>query len=507
PHPRLEPILKETYGVIVYQEQVMKVASELAGFSLGQADILRKAMGKKQKKVMEKQRELFIKGAQKNKIKKNIAAEVFDLIAYFAGYGFNKSHSVSYAYISYQTAYLKKNYPVEYMASLLTSIMGNSDKISLYIRECQNMGIQILPPEINQSLVNFTVVGNKSIRFGMAAVKNVGEKAIESIIEERKKNNKYKSLFDFCQRVDLRVINKRVTESLIRCGSFDSLGGKKSQLLAVLDEIIKRGQEYQKDKKNGQTSIFDLFENSQKDKINHVYQYTLPNLEEFSENELLAMEKEMLGLYISQHPLKNYQKKIEDIISVSLNEAVNLPDGSSAILAGVINRVRKKSTKNGNLMAFISLKDLEGSIEAIIFPKVYEKNKEKIKKDELVVIEGSLDIAEEKVKLIAKKLSLLKEYKKSKKNSIKYKKIKSGDEIKRLHIEIKYEKNQSNILLKLKEIFIKYPGRSKIMLHFKKHEKSVTHLIDDKFSVKLNHEIIKEIENIIGLDRVWLDNK
>jgi len=507
PHPRLEPILKETYGVIVYQEQVMKVASELAGFSLGQADILRKAMGKKQKNVMEKQRELFIKGAQKNKIKKNIAAEVFDLIAYFAGYGFNKSHSVSYAYISYQTAYLKKNYPVEYMASLLTSIMGNSDKISLYIRECQNMGIQILPPEINQSLVNFTVVGNKSIRFGMAAVKNVGEKAIGSIIEERKKNNKYKSLFDFCQRVDLRVVNKRVTESLIRCGSFDSLGGKRSQLLAVLDEVIKRGQEYQKDKKNGQTSIFDLFENTQKDKINHVHQYTLPNLEEFSENELLAMEKEMMGLYISQHPLKNHQKKIEDIISVSSNEAVNLPDGSLVILAGVINRVRKKSTKNGNLMAFISLEDLEGSIEAIIFPKVYEKNKEKIKKDELVVIEGSLDVGEEKVKLIAKKLSLLKEYKKSKINSIKYKKIKNGDEIKRLHIEIKYKKNQSNILLRLKEIFIKYPGRSKIMLHFKKNEKSVTHLIDDKFSVNLNHEIIKEIENIIGLDRVWIDNK
>ena len=507
PHPRLEPILKETYGVIVYQEQVMKVASELAGFSLGQADILRKAMGKKQKNVMEKQRELFIKGAQKNKIKKNIAAEVFDLIAYFAGYGFNKSHSVSYAYISYQTAYLKKNYPVEYMASLLTSIMGNSDKIPLYIRECQNMGIQILPPEINQSLVNFTVVGNESIRFGMAAVKNVGEKAIGSIIEERKKNNKYKSLFDFCQRVDLRVVNKRVIESLIRCGSFDSLGGKRSQLLAVLDEIIKRGQEYQKDKKNGQTSIFDLFEDTQKDKINHVHQYVLPDLKEFSENELLAMEKEMLGLYISQHPLKNHQKKIEDIISASSSEAINLPDGSLVILAGVINRVRKKSTKNGNLMAFISLEDLEGSIEAIIFPKVYEKNKEGIKKDELVVIEGSLDNDEGKVKLIATKLSLLKEYKKSKKNSIKYEKVKNGDEIKRLHIEIKYEKNRSDILLKLKDVFIKYPGRSKIMLHFKINEKSVTHLIDDKFSVKLNPTIMKEIENIIGLNRVWTDNK
>ncbi|MCK5767719.1 MAG: DNA polymerase III subunit alpha, partial [Candidatus Atribacteria bacterium] len=344
-------------------------------------------------------------------------------------YGFNKSHSVSYAYISYQTAYLKKNYPVEYMASLLTSIMGNNDKVPLYIRECQNMGIQILPPDINQSLVNFTVVGNESIRFGMAAVKNVGEKAIGSIIKERKKNNKYESLFDFCQRVDLRVVNKRVTESLIRCGAFDSLNGKKSQFLAILDESIKRGQEFQKDKKNGQTSIFDLFGDTHNDKINHSQYYTLPDIEEFSKNELLAMEKEMLGLYISQHPLKDHQKKIEDIISTNSSEAINLPDGSVVIMAGVINRIRKKSTKNGNLMAFISLEDLEGSIEAIIFPKVFEKNKEALNKDEIIVIEGSLDNAEGKVKLIANKLSLLKEYKKSKKNSIKYKKVKNRDEM------------------------------------------------------------------------------
>jgi len=199
PHPRLESILKETYGVIIYQEQVMKIASELAGFTLGQADILRKAMGKKQKAVMEKQREIFIKGAQKNGIGKSTATEIFDLIAYFAGYGFNKSHSVSYAFISYQTAYLKTHYPVEYMASLLTSVMGNNDKVALYIKECKNMHIDILPPDINQSLVNFTVVRENTIRFGLAAVKNVGEKAIESIIKERKKKSKFSSLLDFAK--------------------------------------------------------------------------------------------------------------------------------------------------------------------------------------------------------------------------------------------------------------------------------------------------------------------
>ena len=505
PHPSLEPILKETYGVIVYQEQVMKVASELAGFSLGQADILRKAMGKKQKKVMEKQRELFIKGAQKNKIKKNVAVEVFDLIAYFAGYGFNKSHSVSYAFISYQTAYLKKNFPVEYMASLLTSIMGNNDKIPLYIRECQNMGIQILPPDINQSLINFTVVDNKSIRFGMAAVKNVGEKAFKSIIEERKKNNIYESLFDFCQRVDLRVVNKRVIESLIRCGSFDSLEGKRSQFLAVLDEAIKRGQEFQKDKRNGQTSIFDLFGDSQKGEIKNVHHYTLPNIEEFSKNELLAMEKEMLGLYISQHPLKNFKEKIEEIVNTNSLEALNLPDRSNVIFAGVINRIRKKSTKNGNLMAFINLEDLEGSIEAIIFPKVFDKSKDIILKDAIVVIEGSLDSAEGKVKLIAKNISLLKRYKNTKKKSIETKKATKEDKNRKLHIEIDCEKNQSQILLELKNIFMKHPGKTQIILHFKRNEKSITHRIDSKFAIKLTNEFMREIENIIGNNGTWIE--
>ena len=505
PHPSLEPILKETYGVIVYQEQVMKVASELAGFSLGQADILRKAMGKKQKKVMEKQRELFIKGAQKNKIKKNVAVEVFDLIAYFAGYGFNKSHSVSYAFISYQTAYLKKNFPVEYMASLLTSIMGNNDKIPLYIRECQNMGIQILPPDINQSLINFTVVGNKSIRFGMAAVKNVGEKAFKSIIEERKKNNIYESLFDFCQRVDLRVVNKRVIESLIRCGSFDSLEGKRSQFLAVLDEAIKRGQEFQKDKRNGQTSIFDLFGDSQKGEIKNVHHYTLPNIEEFSKNELLAMEKEMLGLYISQHPLKNFKEKIEEIVNTNSLEALNLPDRSNVILAGVINRIRKKSTKNGNLMAFINLEDLEGSIEAIIFPKVFDKSKDIILKDAIVVIEGSLDSAEGKVKLIAKNISLLKRYKNTKKKPIETKKETKEDKNRKLHIEIDCEKNQSQILLELKNIFMKHSGKTQIILHFKRNEKSITHRIDSKFAIKLTNEFMRGIENIIGNNGTWIE--
>jgi DNA polymerase-3 subunit alpha len=503
PHPLLEPILKETYGVIVYQEQVMMIASKLAGFTLGQADILRKAMGKKQKEIMEKQRELFIKGAQKNKIEKDKAAEIFDLIAYFAGYGFNKSHSVSYAFVSYQTAYLKTHYTVEYMASLLTSIMGNNDKVALYIKESRNMGIEILPPDINQSLVNFTVVGKKSIRFGLAAVKNMGEKAIKSIIKERKKNSYFTSLFDFCKRVDLRVVNKRVIESAIKCGAFDTLGAKRSQLLAILDEFLKNGQEYQKEKLSGQISIFDFIKKDNQNEINSNHLEKLPDIPEFSQKELLTMEKEMLGLYISHHPLSNYKDKLRKIITATSTELTNFPDKSQVVLGGIINNFKSKNTKNGNLMAFITLEDLEGTIEVIVFPKVYEKYKEVIKKDILVVIEGHLDVTEGKIKLIAQKISLLKEYSENKKSIRKITKN-NQDVYNELHIEINPNNNKSDLLMKLKEIFCNYPGKSQIILHFKNKKKTILHIIDKEFSVNINDELIEKTKNILENGKVWI---
>jgi len=503
-HPRLEPILKETYGVIVYQEQVMKIASELAGFTLGQADILRKAMGKKQKGVMEKQRELFIKGAQKNNIKKNTAAEISDLIAYFAGYGFNKSHSVSYAFISYQTAYLKTHYTVEYMASLLTSIMGNNEKVALYIKECRNTNIEILPPDINQSLVNFTVVGGKAIRFGLAAVKNVGEKAIKSIIEERKRNSNFISLLDFCQRVDLRVVNKRVIESLIKCGALDSIGARRSQLLAVLDVSLKSGQEYQKSKRNGQTSIFDLFEKNNSDKGSVNFQDKLPDISEFSKNELLAMEKEMLGLYISYHPLNDYKERLKKIVTSTSIELANFSDRSRVVLAGVINNLKRKSTKNGNLMAFITLEDLEGTVEIIAFPKVYEKCKETIKKDEIIIVEGRLDVAEGKTKVIAEKITFLKEYIKNKKPAPKTKE-KNYNFSKKLHLEIIAGKNEPDLLKKLKELFYSYPGKSQVVLHFRDKDKTILHAIDKKYSVNIDDKFMEEIRNVLGNKKIWTE--
>ena len=503
PHPRLESILKETYGVIIYQEQVMKIASELAGFTLGQADILRKAMGKKQKAVMEKQREIFIKGAQKNGIRKSSATEIFDLIAYFAGYGFNKSHSVSYAFISYQTAYLKTHYPVEYMASLLTSVMGNNDKVALYIKECKNMHIDILPPDINQSLVNFTVVRENAIRFGLAAVKNVGEKAIESIIKERKKKSKFSSLLDFCQRVDLRLVNKRVVESLIKCGAFDSLGVKRSQLLEILDDTMKSGQEYQKAQKNGQTSIFDLLKEPSKKYIGIDQIEKIPDIPEFSQSELLAMEKEMLGLYISYHPLDNYQDKLRKITTSTSVGLSNLPDKSKVILGGIINNFKKKSTKNGNLMAFISLEDLDGTIEVIVFPKIYDDCKELVKKDKIVIVKGRLDVAEGKVKLIAEEISPLNKYLEEK-LTVKKKEDKQ-DLLEELHLEISLSNEKTDLLVGLKEIFCTYPGKSQIIIHFKEKKKTMLHVIDKKYSVNINDELLRKIRDVLGNEKVWVE--
>jgi len=455
---------------------------------------------------MEKQRELFIKGAQKNNIKKNTAADIFDLIAYFAGYGFNKSHSVSYAFISYQTAYLKTHYTVEYMASLLTSIMGNNDKVALYIKECRNMNIEILPPDINQSLVNFTVVDGKAIRFGLAAVKNVGEKAIKSIIEERKRNSKFTSFLDFCQRVDLRVVNKRVIESLIKCGGFDSIGAKRSQLLAVLDVSLKNGQEYQKSKRNGQTSIFDLFEKNITDKNSGNYQDRLPDISEFSKNELLAMEKEMLGLYISYHPLNDYKEKLKKIITSTSIELANHPDKSRVILAGVINNFKRKSTKNGNLMAFITLEDLEGTVEIIAFPKVFEKCKEIIKKDEIVITEGRLDVTEGKIKIIAEKITFLEKYIENKKPASKTKE-KNHNFAEELHLEINTKKNEPDLLRKLKELFYEYPGKSQVVLHFKDKDKTILHAIDKKYSVNIDDKFMEGICGILGDDKIWTEKR
>ena len=401
PHPKVEPILKETYGIMLYQEQVMMVANYLAGFSMGEADLMRRAMGKKKPEVLAGLRTRFVEGSVKGGVPEKTANEIFDLMEYFAGYGFNKSHSAAYALISYQTAYLKAHYPVEFMAALLTSVSGNTDKVAFYIDECRRKGIEVLPPDVNESLTDFTVVGG-GIRFGLAAVKNVGRSAVEAIIKARKEHKRFTNLMDFCEKVDTSVVTKKVTESLIRCGAFDSLGHRRSQLLAILDTAYDMAQSGRRKKNGGQASFFDLFEEKSEFAS---YDIPLPDIDEFPERERLAMEKELLGLYITGHPLMPVADQIRELATVTCATLPHLPDGTDVTIGGMVTAIKKITTKNGQQMAFVEVEDLYGSVEVIVFPKTYEKYSSFLSEDRVVIIQGKTDSKEEEgAKLIANEI-------------------------------------------------------------------------------------------------------
>jgi len=399
-HPALQDSLKETYGVIIYQEQVMKIVSVLAGFTMSQADNVRKIMSKKKPEAMAKLRDQFFAGAVKNKVDVKTAEKIFDQIEYFAGYGFNKSHSTGYALISYRTAYLKANYPVEFMTALLTSERNNMDKITDYIGESVRMGIDILPPDINESFRDFTVVG-KGIRFGLVAVKNVGEGAVESIIEARRKYGKFGSLYDFAEKVDGRDANKKVLESLIRCGAFDSTKIHRSQAMAIVDKVLDIAQRAQQDRQNGQLSFFD---DRKEDGFKDTFK-DIPNIPEWPEHELLSAEKEMLGFYISKHPLAKFEKLLLAYSTCRIPELANLADGQRVLIGGLINKVRITVTrKKAEKMAIMRIEDLNSFVEVLVFPRAFQQFSGLVKEDNLVYVDGKLNLREEEPKIIAESI-------------------------------------------------------------------------------------------------------
>ena len=397
--PQLEPVLKETYGVIVYQEQVQEIARVLAGYSLGEGDILRRAMGKKVPEVMEEQRQRFMNGAAEAGIDKKKAEDIFDLMAKFAGYGFNKSHSAAYGLIAFQTAYLKAHYPLEFMASVLTSEVNNSDKVMLHIAECRERGLTVQPPDVNQSDKNFTVVDD-AIRFGLAAVKNVGIGAVDAILQAREEGGPFASLFDLCERVDLRKVNRRVLESLIKCGALDSTGAHRSQLMAVLDEAMEHGQKLGRDREGGQINMFGAFNESPA----AAAAMTLPAVPPWSESDLLAFEKEALGFYITGHPLSRYSEDIKRLSTVDTVTLQAAADNMTVRLAGLPTEVKEKVTKKGDRMAFVRLEDLKGSVELIVFPDCYAEAAAHLSGDTPVLVKATVDKDERGVKLKATKV-------------------------------------------------------------------------------------------------------
>ena len=448
-HPSLEPILNVTYGCMVYQEQVMQIVRDLAGYSLGRADLVRRAMGKKKLDVMAKEREIFINGqldeqgnivvpgCVRNGIDSESANKIFDEMAEFAKYAFNKSHAACYAVVAYRTAYLKKYYTPEFMAAMLNSYLGNLDRVPIYIDECRDLGIQILKPDINKSFLKFTV-DEGNIRFGLGSIKNVGIAPVEAIIAERQKNGEYKSFTDFCERIADEAVNKKCIESLIKAGVFDEFEQTRATLLASFENIIDTIQSSKKKEMQGQFSMFDLSVDEESNNMDDV-KYTFNVQEELSERELLSLEKEMLGIYLSGHPLEKLKRQIEIETNISTKDllvidsqmanveeqdledpesALNIAnqmqnsknikykDGQEVKYVGIISKIKKKFTKTNKIMAFITIEDLYGTAEVLAFENTYIKSGESLIEENIVLVKGRLSIRDgEKTTIIANEIT------------------------------------------------------------------------------------------------------
>ncbi|MGI6485138.1 MAG: DNA polymerase III subunit alpha [Tepidanaerobacteraceae bacterium] len=477
-HPSLESILSETYGTILYQEQVMKIAQQLAGFSLAQADILRKAMGKKKQDVMTAQREQFIKGCMNNKIDEKTAEKIFEEISYFAGYGFNKAHTAAYALIAYQTAYLKTYHPVEFMAALLTSVKDNSEKVAYYISECRHMKINVLLPDINESFENFTVIQGK-IRFGLTAIKNVGYGFARSIIQERNRAGRFTSFEDFLNRV-CEFVNKKGLESLIKSGALDSLGVYRSQMMAVYEDVLSHFQKSKKNNLANQISIFDIVEDK-----SSLKKVSLPAIPEYQQRELLTMEKEMLGIYLSGHPLLEYEQELSETVTFTGKDIYDeslVSDNQTVVIGGIITSVKTKTTKSDKIMAFIELEDLTGAIEVLVFPTIYEKYLQLLQTDMKVFVKGRISHKEDELpKVIAEEIFPL-------------------DTNKKRYLIISVSDGYQSKVKEMKKLFSQYPGKTPVILYLNEQDKS--YMLD--YKVNVTYGCLEKLSKLSGISHMAL---
>ncbi|MGD9332458.1 MAG: DNA polymerase III subunit alpha, partial [Desulfobacterales bacterium] len=478
--PELEPILKETYGVILYQEQVMKIAAELANYSMAEADDLRKAMGKKIAAKMAKHRDTFMAGAREKRIPDDKAQRIFDLMEKFGGYGFNKSHSAAYALIAYQTAYLKTHYPVEFLAALLTSEMQSTDGVVKFLAECRSHAIEILPPDINRSGTTFEVHDGK-IRYGLVAVKNVGEAAIEAIVAERQEGGPFSSLLEFCARVDLRKVNKRVVESLIKCGAFDSLGHKRSQMTAALEEALEYGQRIQREKADPQMGLFGTSDTP----APAINAPCLPDITEWEPRQALASEKEALGFYLSGHPLHRYEDlmaKYTNANAISLSEVV---DKAAVRVGGLIHSVRSLRTKKGDLMAFVQIEDLQGTVEVIVFPDMYAECETLLEEDTPVLVQGQAQKEENAVRIVAEKMIAMERAEEVWTASV--------------HITVDTAHASREKLAELQALMVRHPGTCRTFLHLVDGNRTETIIAaDETLRLKAGAMLTREVNSLLG---------
>lgn len=477
PHPDLEPILKKTYGVIVYQEQIMQIASKMAGFSLGEADLLRRAVSKKKKEILDKERAHFVKGALEKGYDENTAEKIYDLIVKFANYGFNRSHAVAYSYIAYQLAYLKAHFPLYFMAALLTSVIGHEGKIAQYIRECRGMGIQILPPSINKSQYAFIVEGDK-IRYSLAAIKGVGTVALKDIIQARQ-NKPFTDLFDFCVKVSSRAVNRKVLEALVHSGSFDEFGYDRSVLLATLDVALEHRELVRPDDDSG-----DLFAESDEFMIKPKYVEQEP----FSTEEKLKFEKEVLGLYLSDHPVSIYEPYFH---LLKINPIAEGMSQQKIRLFVHIGEIRKIRTKKGEEMAFLQLSDQTGDLDGVVFPQNYKKYAPSIQKGNMVIIDGKLDVRQEKIQIIVNEVLDPKE-------TIK-KLITEGN---KLYLRIKQEKEKMIKIETIYELIRKNNGHHHVILFYESNRKVMP--LGEENKVDASFQCIQAFVELLGKENVVL---
>jgi DNA polymerase-3 subunit alpha len=534
-HPKLKPILQETYGIIVYQEQVMQIARELAGFSMASADALLNAMRKKKHEAMAKLREEFIEGAKANRVPKAVADDLFDRMAVFSGYGFNKAHAACYALNAYQTAYLKANYPAEFMAAQLTSVGDNKDKVAAYIEECRRMGIGVLPPDVNQSGESFTVSGG-TIRFGLAAIKHVGKSAVESIIRARE-SGPFTDLYDLCSRVDPASVNRTAIEALAKAGALDCLPGHRRQLWEAASEALDAAHRAHRDRQAGQVSLFGD-DSGQRAAVRQ----SLPGAPEFSQDELLALEKEYLGLFVSDHPLSSLAEELRQHVSARACDLSELEEGSDVIIGGLVNGCRRYTAKSGRPMMFLALEDMTGSVEITVFPDAYERCGGEVAAGAIALVRGRVertrrggDQAEGRgamARMVAFEVALLDDAEAVKAlHAATPRRSRGGGNHanqadhanrsnntapaptaapapravprERIHIRLPTAQAETNLLQQLKQLLRRHRGDNPVLLHLLDGKSETNLALPRGYAVAASEALYKEIETFLGEGAVW----
>jgi DNA polymerase-3 subunit alpha len=480
--PELEEILSETWGVILYQEQVMQIANRLAGFSLGDADLLRRAMGKKKHEEMAAQRERFLAGCLARKIHTKKAERIFDLMAEFAGYGFNKSHSCAYALLAYQTAYLKTHFPVEFMAAMLSSETGNTEKVVKYINEARGMGITVLPPDVNSSDVDFTPTGDQ-IRFGLRAIKNVGENTVKGILLARESLGRFTTLFEFCESVDARVLNKRVLESLVRSGSMDGLGAHRAQMMASIDRAMDRAQKLQRARESGQHGLFGGGSAPTAAPKPDV----LPDVEEWAEHELLAAEYATLGFYISGHPLDKYAGRLKDLTAVELSTIEGRRNGEDIVVAGIIVQTRPMRSRRGARWAILTLQDRTGVIDALVFPEAFQKLEPLLKAATPLLVKARVAVEDVGTRLIVSDARVLDQV--------------ADRPPSLLRVRVDLNALDTGALDRLQDLFSRRPGHCRVAFELVRDDGTEATL-EAGSAVQVDLELVERVREICGTDSV-----